>query len=161
MTVIFFYLASIERYIYTSSFSTISGKFPSSFNFTSILRPRIAVAAVSFARPTVRESLYISTRRTVNSVGNFVTTWRGLESLVIEGARANRLARAHARDAGLSASEGPTSCCSSNRSKSSRLLYQTHKSRLYCCYMLSRTNPRTGYDDVSGKPRKNNARLRR
>ena len=68
---------------------------------------RRAVVAVSFARrPMFRESLYISTRRTVNSIGNFVTTWRGLESLVIEGARANRLARAQARDAGLSTLEG-------------------------------------------------------
>ena len=67
---------------------------------------RRAVVAVILRRPMFRESLYISTRRTVNSIGNFVTTWRGLESLVIEGARANRLARAHARDAGLSTSEG-------------------------------------------------------
>lgn len=83
--------------------------YPCSFVFahsTNILQSCIAVAAVSFARQfTFRESLYISTRRTVNSAGNFVTTWRELESLVIEGARANRLARAHARDAGLSASE--------------------------------------------------------
>lgn len=129
------------------------------------------VTVVSFERrATFRESLYVSTRCTVNSRGNFVTTWRGPESLVIEGARANRLARAHARDAGFSLSlprrpdgarrprKRPTSCCSSNRSESSRLLYQTHKSRLYCCYMLSRTNPRTGYDDGHGNTvrRKNN-----
>lgn len=63
----------------------------------------LPVTVVSFARrATFHESLYVSTRCTVNSAGNFVTTWRGPESLVIEGARANRLARAHARDAGFS-----------------------------------------------------------
>jgi len=110
------------------------------------------------------EGLCVSTRRTVNSAGNFLTTCRGPESLVIEGARANRLLgaqrtwrRLDARRRGAARrgrGKGPTSCCSSNRSESSRLLYQTHKSRLYCCYMLSRTNPRHGHGNSA--PCKNN-----
>lgn len=119
MIVTFFDFESIKKYVFFNMFLYLylsiialdcSRLYPALLRkiaySANILQSCIPLLPLVLGRPTFRESLYISTRRTVNSAGNFVTTWRGLESLVIEGARANRLARAHARDAGLSASEG-------------------------------------------------------